>query len=238
MRKVMLTLVALLGITMAKAESPVTVGVDLYSRYVWRGLDYGNSPSIQPTIKYTKSNFTIGGWGAYATTATGYNSINPQAPYKETDLFASYTLPFGITIGVTDFFLASNGIMNSNYFDYKSDSTSHAFEANLVYTYKGLSLTGSYVFNETTGAGSQGGDTYVEAKYTFENSVNFFVGGGNKWYTADSNYNKTSKFNICNVGVGATKTIKFTDSFSLPVNGSIIINPNAKQINFIVGISL
>lgn len=222
MKRVLFLMVALVSLSFVKAESPVTVGVDLYNRYVWRGLDYGNSPSIQPTIKYTLGGFSVGAWGSYATLGS----------YKETDLFASYAFPFGVTVGVTDFYLPTNGIMNTDYFDYQSDSTGHAFEANIAYTLKGLTLTGSYVFNETYGAATVGGDTYVEAKYTLENGVNFFAGAGNGWYTLDTD------FNVVNVGIGATKTIKLSESFSIPVNGSFIVNPDAKQVHFVVGISL
>lgn len=225
MKKVMLTLVAVLGLTLASAQSPVTVGVDLYNRYVWRGTDYGNAPSFQPTLKYTNGGFSIGAWGAYSTLGT----------YKETDLFATYSLPFGLTLGVTDFFMPNTSTTpGKDYFYYASDSTSHAFEANAAYTIKGFTILGSYVFTEAKygGAGAQGGDTYLEAKYTLENGVNFFAGAGNGWYTSDT------KFMLCNVGVGATKTIKVTDSFSVPVNGSFIVNPERKEVHFVVGISL
>ena len=60
----------------------------------------------------------------------------------------------------------------------------------------------------------------------------FFVGGGNGWYTSDT------EFAVCNVGIGASKTIKITDSFSIPVNGSFIVNPEKKDVHFVVGISL
>ena len=42
----------LLAESLGMAGDPVAVdfGVDLYSRYIWRGTDYGHSPSIQPSI--------------------------------------------------------------------------------------------------------------------------------------------------------------------------------------------
>ncbi len=223
MKKVMLTLVAILGITMAKAESPVTVGVDLYNRYVWRGSDLGNSPSIQPTLKYTIGGLSVGAWGAFAT----------NSEFSETDLFVTYTLPFGLTLGATDYFASNTGINSTDYFDYSNDSLSfHSYEASATYAYKGLTVLGSYIFNESGGAGSQGGDVYAEAKYTFENSLNIFVGAGNGWYTSDT------EFMVCNVGVGGSKTIKVTDTFSIPVNAAVIVNPEKKNIHFTIGLSL
>ncbi len=223
MKKVMLTLVAILGIMMAKAESPVFVGVDFYNRYVWRGMDLGNSPSIQPTLKYTIGGFSIGAWGAFAT----------NSEFSEADLIATYAFPFGLTLVASDYFASSTGLNSTDYFNYSNDSTSfHAYELSATYTYKGLTLLGGYYLNESVGAATSGGDTYAEVKYTFENSLNFFVGAGNGFYTSDTD------FMVCNVGVGASKTIQVTDSFSIPMNAAVIVNPERKNIHFTIGISL
>ncbi len=32
------------------AQTEITVGTDFVSRYIWRGTDFGSSPSIQPTL--------------------------------------------------------------------------------------------------------------------------------------------------------------------------------------------
>ena len=47
-------------------KNPISISCDLMSRYVWRGTDFGGSPSIQPGIEYSKAGFSIGAWGAYA----------------------------------------------------------------------------------------------------------------------------------------------------------------------------
>lgn len=238
MKKVMLTLVAILGITMAKAESPVTVGVDLYNRYVWRGTDFGGAPSIQPTLKYTNGGFSGGVWGAYATSPS---STLGGETYKETDIFVNYAFKFGLTLGATDFFMPTLATGESlDYFNYTDSTTSHVFEVNAAYAFKGFNFLASYCINEARlgGAGAQGGDTYVEAKYTLENGINFFAGAGNGWYTYNYTEAKDNGFAFCNLGVGATKTIKITDSFSIPLNGSVILNPQKKDIHFVVGLSL
>jgi len=74
-------------------------------------------------------------------------------------------------------------------------------------------------------------DTYVEAGYGFSN-VSVFVGAGNGQYTSDGG------FNLCNVGIKATESIKLTDSFSLPINGAVILNPSTQAFHIVVGISL
>ena len=65
----------------AKSEpSKINVSVDLMSRYIWRGIDYGNAPSIQPTLSLTKGGFEIGSWGAFNTLGT-YHELDPYAKY-------------------------------------------------------------------------------------------------------------------------------------------------------------
>jgi uncharacterized protein (UPF0548 family) len=86
-----------------------------------------------------------------------------------------------------------------------------------------LSLTAAYMTNAE--------DTYLEAGYT-AGAVTLFAGAGNGQYTKDAS------FNLCNVGIKSSKTIKVTDSFSIPVNGSVILNPSTEQFHIVVGISL
>ncbi len=48
-----------------KPSSKINISSDFVSRYIWRGLDYGKAPSIQPTFSFIKNNFEIGSWGAF-----------------------------------------------------------------------------------------------------------------------------------------------------------------------------
>ena len=83
-----------------KCDVNLNIGSDIMSRYVWRGTDYGNSPSIQPTLSVTVKNFEIGYWGAIAT-----NSF-----YKEIDLYAKYTVK-NFSLILTDYYIPyANGI--------------------------------------------------------------------------------------------------------------------------------
>ena len=81
-------------------ESPFSVGADIMSRYVWRGLDYGAAPSIQPYLEFSAGGFAIGAWGAYTT---GFSTANILG-IQEMDLYATYTIADIVTVGVTDYF--------------------------------------------------------------------------------------------------------------------------------------
>jgi hypothetical protein len=198
----------------AEKTSPFSVGADVYSNYIWRGSKFGQGPAFQPTVKFATGGLTIGAWGSFD--ASGYT---------ETDLYVSYGFAFGLSLGLTDYYYP-----NLKYFDYSDTSGSHAFEINAAYTIKGLTLSGNYILNEAGGAASAGGDKYFEVSYAFPN-FKLFVGGGDGWHTSDGD------FALCNLGLGTSKTIKVTDNFSVPVSGSVILNPEKEQLFLVVGFS-
>ena len=101
-------------------------------------------------------------------------------------------------------------------------------EGNLGYTIGGLSLSGNYIFNDAISAG---GDTYFEIGYAFP-KLSLFVGAGDGWHTPDT------KFAVCNIGASTTKEIKITETFSIPLKASVILNPKTEQFFLVAGITL
>ncbi len=195
-------------------ESPVSVGVDLYSTYVWRGVAYGG-PSLQPYVDLTVGGLSLGAWGSQS-----YDGG------QEMDLYISYGFDFGLSIGVTDYYYPG-----TPYFEFSDTAGAHGIELNAGFELEGFSLSANYMVNEAGGAGTVGGDMYFELGYSFSN-VGLFIGAGDGWHTSDT------EFAVCNIGISATKDIKVTDSFSIPVNGSVILNPETEQFYIVVGLSL
>jgi len=77
---ILLFTIMVVGLTItATAEDGISVNtsVDLYNRYIWRGLDIANTPSIQPTLSVTYGGFEFGTWGAYTLSneASGADEI-------------------------------------------------------------------------------------------------------------------------------------------------------------------
>ena len=194
-----------------------STGADVVSNYIWRGTKFGVGPAVQPSVSFSAGNFEIGAWGSF-------NFTSFEA--AESDLFLSYSFPFGLSLGLTDYYFP--GTM---YFDYSDTTGSHAFEINAGFSAEGFSLSANYILNEAGGAASAGGDMYFEAGYDFS-IFNIFVGAGDGWHTSDG------EFNLCNVGIGTGKEIKITDDFSIPVSGLIILNPEREQFYVVVGFSL
>jgi hypothetical protein len=215
-----------------------SVGTDIMSRYIWRGTDFGNSPSIQPTLEYSTGNLSIGTWGAFSTEVD---------IYQELDLYVSYTMLEMLTIGVTDYFFPSYKTtempIKNNYFNYDADETGHIFEANLAFNCKKIPLTisaniafyGGDKLVESDGETSQAYSTYIEAAYSGKlNDVqwNTFIG----FTPTEGLYGNT--MGVVNLGLNLSKEVKITETYSLPVNGGLIVNPQAENIFLVFGISL
>jgi len=220
-RMILMGLIALVIISTTSLQgqdvsvsSKFSVAADLYSNYIWRGSKFGQGPSIQPSVKFATGGLTVGVWGSFD--ASGY---------AETDPYISYTLPFGLSFGLTDYYYPGLKV-----FEFSDTAGSNALEINAGFAKGGLSLSANYILNEAGGAGSAGGDMYFQAGYAFTN-FNLFVGAGNGWHTSDGN------FALCNLGLGTTKTIKLTDSFSIPVSGQVILNPEKEQLYVVIGFS-
>jgi len=205
-------LVALVATTGAKAQE-FSASADIVSSYVWRGVQY-SGVSVQPTLEFSTGGFSIGSWGS-----AGLDG------FLEMDMYASYGFDFGLSLGVTDYYYpGALGDPANSWFGMGS----HAFEANLGYGIKNLSISANYIF---AGGGSVGNDLYFELGYDF-GKFNIFAGAGNGWHTSDGS------FGLVNVGINTSKEIKITDSFSLPISASAILNPSTKQYYLVAGITL
>ncbi|MFN8259123.1 MAG: hypothetical protein U0W24_25765 [Bacteroidales bacterium] len=196
-------------------QNSFTVGTDIVSNYIWRGTKLSPGPSFQPTVKFAKGGFSAGVWG----------SFDFSSGYAEADPFISYSFPFGLSVGVNDYYLC-----NLDFFNASDTAGSHGVELTAGFTIKGFTISGNYIVNEAPGVGTTGGDTYVQLSYAVKN-VNLFAGAGNGWYTSDN------EFAICNLGIGVTKEITITDKFKLPLFGQVILNPERKQFFVVAGLT-
>lgn len=204
----------------AQEESKWNAGLDIYSSYIWRGLKFGTGAAFQPSVDFTAGGFTIGAWGSFST---GNNEA------AEADLYATYALDLGekaaLSLTVTDYYFPGSEYFNGD---------SHYFEPMVNLGLGNLSLTAAYMIYNAAPSGS--GDLYLQAGYT-AGPVSITLGGGNGQYSMEDE-NEDDKFAISNIGIGTSKEIKITDSFSLPISGSIILNPSSEQLFVVVGISL
>lgn len=219
----------------------VNSSVDLYNRYVWRGLDIANTPSIQPTLSVVISGFEIGTWGAYTLS-------NEASESDEIDFWMSYShkLKNGVTINLlaTDYYFPNAGIKLFNFNNYDAvindsipDPGAHTIELGLSITgFKSLPVTLSGYLNVYNDAGS---NTYFQIDYPVTvngTELGLFCGiaGGSK---DNPDYYGADKFSVLDLGVTTNREIKVSESFSMPLAVSLIVNPK-KEISYIlIGVS-
>lgn len=219
----------------------LNIGADIVSRYVWRGIDFGNSPAIQPTISMVAGNFELGLWG----------SVSTQNAHKEVDLYAKYTYK-NFTLSLTDYYIPTlNGMPSSpdprlSIFDNKK--TAHAFEGSLLF--KGgeklplwISANTFFYGNDKRWGYDAAKDTtdgtyfstYFEAGYSLavgENNLDIFMGAT----PFAGQYGNGA--GITNLGITASRKIKITDKYDLPIKASFIMNPQTSDFYFVFGITL
>ncbi|MFW5805659.1 MAG: TorF family putative porin [Bacteroidales bacterium] len=222
-------------------KNPFDLSMDVMSRYVWRGTDFGGSPSMQPGFSYTKSGFMVGTWGAYTMNS---------AVAQELDLYLSYTfLDDMISIGFTDYFFPNELAGNDHYFDYRENHTGHVFEATLAFAGTEKIPLGVLVATNVYGAdakrlnedGSVAGNqfsTYAELSYSFP-FIDLFAGMNLTKPNADLGESGFygDYLGFVNIGCTVNKDIKITDSFSLPLSVSLITNPQTEKFFLVAGLS-
>lgn len=218
-------------------EFPLSVSIDIASRYVFRGLDFGAGPAIQPGMGYSVGNkvtFEISAWGSYTL---GINN------FAEIDLCAS--LGVGpMTFTFTDYGFPLDGVGDGGYFTYGfKKGTTHVYE--LAAEFGGVdkfpisilvaqSLGGAI---DNTGDGKRNWDnTYVELGYSPFDGINLFVGMGGGFYLVDS-AEKGRKFNVVNVGISGQTAMNLGRA-KLPIGASLIFNPDQRNVYFVGTIGL
>lgn len=201
-------------------SSQFNAGADFYSSYIWRGMQNGSGPAIQPVLEYNSGSFTAGSWGSFDFRG-----------YQEVDLYISISLLPGLSFGITDYYSP-----DLRYFDYSRESGSHAFELNLAFAGEKLSFEADYILNEAGGIGSAGNDLYLQAGFSFRH-FSIFAGAGNGWLLSDPETDR-GKVKLCNFGLEVSRSIKITDSFEIPVLGQLIFNPDREQLFLVVGFTL
>lgn len=201
----------------------IAANVDLVSRYIWRGMEIGHAPNIQPGLSATWKDFTLGAWGAYKLTGEGE---------QETDFYLSKTFKF-VTVAIWDYW-SFNDTTAVNFVDYREKTTAHQLEAQVLFS-GGESLP----FNFLASYFFYGADTsksiYLELQYVHKYGpvdLMFFTG-----YQAKGTY-YASKADFVNIGCTVKKSIQVTDRFLLPLSLSLIVNPVDKSSYLVAGIAL
>ena len=189
-------------------QAEVGLGADVVSRYIFRGTDFGNAATIQPSLSYSHGSLEIGAWSSWAITGGAAN---------ENDLYATYSNgPIAVT--VTDYYFPT--AVGAEFLNFDADGGSHTLEIMGTVDLEAVSVTGAVNVH-----GDDDDSIYLEVALPLSGEwsegadVSVAVGAGNGVYTgADTD------FALVVLSVTASK-----DSYS----ASYILNPDS-ELTFLV----
>ncbi len=211
-------------------ESNFHLGVDLQTKYIWRGMEMitnDAAPVVFPCVNYSNKGF-------YAYVMGGY-SINGK--YSEVDLGLSYTYKW-FTIGINDYYYPTTTVAEDQYFNFKKDATGHWLEAVITIAPEKipvyLTVSNFFYGADKNLEGKQAYSTYAElgGHYDFLNDhrLSLVLGAAfNK-----SCYNGYAhNFGISNIELKYTYNVALKN-FSLPLSVAYILNPvyEKSHVNF------
>lgn len=215
-----------------KDSLEVTLSADIRNRHTWRGGLTCDAWNFQPTLNFTWSNFLVGAWGVYTV----------DNKYAEVDFYASYTYK-SFTLSVLDYFCPNETLAVNRFFDYNDQTTPHLIDINLQFngtkSFPVRILASTIVYGNDKKADDPNKNnysTYFEAGYNFASKKGFkydFVVGLTPFESFYSN-----RLNVVNMGFKASKKIKITPSYSLPVFGQLVLNPYKENLHFVFGITI
>ena len=163
-------------------ESNFHLGVELQTKYVWRGIEQipeESAPVVFPQLNYQYKGFTGYVCGGYA--------INGK--FSEIDLGVSYTHNW-LTVGLTDYYYPTTNTPEDQYFNFKSRDTGHCFEGYINIAPENIP---AYLLFSTFFAGE---DKNIEGKQAYstygELGAHYdFLGGHQLGLAVGATFNKT-----------------------------------------------
>ncbi|MDR1644515.1 MAG: hypothetical protein LBS05_01630 [Tannerellaceae bacterium] len=210
----------------------VSAGADLVSSYVWRGI-YQTGVSLQPALTLSYGGLSLGVWGS-----TDFSTADQAYIPKEFDVTLGYEAG-GFSIGVTDYWWAGETAPYGEY------TASHFIEGSIGYGFGEafpLSLSWSTMLGldgDKNANGKQQYSTFASAGYDFKvKDVALTASIGVSPWTGIYHKADTKGFVLSTLSLKATKEIKITDSFSLPVFVETIVAPNQDNAFLVIGVSL
>ena len=232
MKKIVLFALGLVlsGTALAQESVETTIKGDFVNEYIWRGLKLGDV-AVQPTLGVGYKGLSLTSWGSYG--------LSNKDDVTEFDLTLAYSIS-GFNIGLTDYWFSEGLDPDSRYFKYNAHGTNHVFEANIGYDFGPVALQWYTNFAGNDGLNKDGKRAY--SSYV-ETIVPFCLAGIGWTATAGAvpyattTYGTTG-FAVTNLSLRATKDIKVSNSFSIPIFAQVTANPCSQKAFLVLGFTL
>ena len=215
---------------LAQEKVETAIAADFVNEYIWRGQKCGDV-SVQPTLGVGYKGLSLTAWGSYG--------LSNKDDMKEFDLTLAYSTS-GFNIGITDYWFSEGLDPDARYFKYDAHGTNHLFEANIGYDFGPVALQWytNFAGNDgTNNSGKRAYSSYFEVSVPFRLVTVDWTATAGAVPFATTSYGTTG-FAVTNLSVRATKEIRVTDSFSIPIFGQLTGNPCAQKAYLVLGFTL
>ncbi len=201
------------------------VGVDLASRYLWRGIMLSPGAVAQPYAEIAKGGFTFGVWGSSSLHAFTWH---------ETDLYIKYDIR-QFAFSLVDYYTFDETVNDPGFFGYKRNTTGHVIEA-IVEFAGSENIPFRFLGGVNVYGADESNSLYFEAawmKNLSEIDIEVFAG-----ITPTVGYYHETKKGFTNVGLSMQKNLLPNSSFEFPLKISGVYNPFEKHIFVVAAIGI
>jgi hypothetical protein len=217
-------------------------GVTFTSRFIYRGINLGEAPQVQPRVALDVGNFQVALWSSHPIAPRTDASENVAivergANYREVNLWMRYDIDVGI--GTLTPYVQNHYNPNAgDVFNFDGGGEgAHFFQAQLMFAGNEdlpVDLMVGYVFHNDPER-----SVYLEAGYSFgvaDTNVRVFAGGvpGRSPFNGVS----TDEAALTNIGVSAERALRISETFGLPIGLSFVFNPYLEDAFAAVRLSL
>lgn len=213
--------------TTTKSKFMADAGVDILNNFIWRGVPLDQGPNLQPTLILGYGNLKISFLGSYSL-KYNFNNIMTLLTYDIPTSIGTFT-PSAI-----HYYYPYDPVKLSDYRAHDG-SFSHTTEAGIQYLGTKVPLR---LYTSVNIANDSDNSTYFEAGYKFDVQgigVEPFVGAV---FNASPAWHAATKAGLLNVGFNASKKIKVSDNYSLPLTGTLSYHMQLDMLNVMVRLSV
>jgi Bacterial protein of unknown function (Gcw_chp) len=205
-----------------KSKWNVNFEVSLTSRFIWRGLELGEYPSIQPNVTFSKGNFFTGIWASHSLAPAETPKGNITG-YKEVIPYIGYGFKTGNNSKFTLMVLEHYNPNAGDFFKFENAKMTNRVEVRTLFNAGKFDFFGcADVVNDP----SDNTSVYLEFGYTVDMPNDIKVRPLVSVVPTKSYYTTDGKANFTQIGFITSKDLKISDKFSLPVKVDMIYNPD------------
>ncbi|MEM9930853.1 MAG: hypothetical protein AAF840_13610, partial [Bacteroidota bacterium] len=141
---------------------PLSWSATVATTNLWRGVNFGESPSLITTLSYAPSRWSLGLTSTYNLSGqrAGFgNTLTTQIGYQLTD---------NIQLGINDYFFFSPLDDDNNFWRWLGDEGQHFIEASVTVQQQAFQFMAAYNFYGANLYSSENTAVYLEARYQWK----------------------------------------------------------------------